>query len=120
VPRPYEIRERDPRLKQGSKSTPVDDSDTVHEMMRSQTESALHTYHELLSKGVAPELARTILPQNMYSEFIETASLAALARLCHLRLGPDAQKEIREYAGAVNECLKLAFPVSWKALEETF
>jgi thymidylate synthase (FAD) len=120
VPRPYEIRERDPRLKQGSKSTPVDDSDTVHEMMRTQTESSLRTYHDLLSKGVAPELARTILPQNMYSEFIETASLAAVARLCHLRLGSDAQKEIREYAGAVNECLKLAFPVSWKALADTF
>jgi thymidylate synthase ThyX len=34
----------------------------------------------------------------MYTEFVETASLAGYARLCHLRLGPDAQKEIREIA----------------------
>jgi thymidylate synthase ThyX len=46
--------------------------------------------------------------------------LAAMARLCHLRLGPDAQKEIREYATLVNHCLESAFPVSWKALQETF
>jgi thymidylate synthase ThyX len=56
----------------------------------------------------------------MYTEFIETASLAAVARLCHLRLGADAQKEIRDYAAAVNRCLESAFPVSWEALQKTF
>jgi thymidylate synthase (FAD) len=70
----------------------------------------------LLASGVAPEIARGILPQSMYTEFIETGSLAAYARLCHLRLGPDAQKEIRMYAGLVSDILKEAFPVSWKAL----
>ena len=73
-------------------------------------------YKNLLASGVAPEIARGILPQSMYTEFIETGSLAAYARLCHLRLGPDAQKEIRMYAGLVSDILKEAFPVSWKAL----
>jgi thymidylate synthase (FAD) len=54
----------------------------------------------------------------MYTEFIETGSLAAYARLCHLRLGPDAQKEIRDYAGAVSELMIKAFPVSWAALNQ--
>ena len=53
----------------------------------------------------------------MYTEFIETASIAAYARLCNLRLGADAQKEIRVYAGLVDACLMEAFPVSWKALQ---
>lgn len=120
VPKADEIRERDPKAKQGSKSTPVDASDEAWNLMNNQVQSAIKTYEDLLAKGVAPEVARSILPQSMYTEFIETASLAALARLCHLRLGPDAQKEIRTYAGLLNECMVKAFPVSWKALQETF
>ena len=120
IPAPDEIRERDPKVKQGSKSTPVEESDEVHRMLVTQTESALQTYNALLAKGVAPEVARAVLPQSMYTLFVETASLAALARLCHLRLGADAQKEIRTYAGIVNELLEDAFPVSWKALQSTF
>jgi len=120
IPRPEDIRERDPRAKQGSKATPVTEAEEVHAAIKAQTDSALAAYHTLLSRGVAPEVARSVLPQSMYTEFIETSSLAAMARLCHLRLGPDAQKEIREYATLVNHCLESAFPVSWKALQETF
>ena len=120
VPKPLEIRERNPKLKQGSKDTPVADSDEVHAILSTQTQSALQIYHDLLAKGVAPELARTVLPQSMYTELIETASIAGYARLCHLRLGPDAQKEIRDYATAINQLLEERFPVSWKALQQTF
>jgi len=73
-------------------------------------------YNFLLQEGVAPEIARAVLPQSMYTEFIETASLAAYSRLCGLRLDPHAQKEIREFAAAVAEQMEKAFPVSWKAL----
>ena len=120
IPFPNEIRERDPRLKQGSKSTPVDDSDRIHSILSNQTNAALKTYHDLLENHVAPELARTILPQSMYTEFIETGSLAAYARLCRLRLNPAAQKEIRDYAEAISVCLAAKFPVSWEALQKSF
>jgi thymidylate synthase (FAD) len=120
VPQPDEIRERDPKAKQGSKATPVEESEKVYNIIAEQTEAALKTYNELLANGVAPEIARGILPQSMYTEFIETASLAAYARLCHLRLGPDAQKEIRMYAGLVDNFMAQAFPVSWAALRSTF
>ena len=120
VPQPDEIRERDPKAKQGSKATPVEESEKVHNIIAEQTEASLKAYNDLLANGVAPEIARGILPQSMYTEFIETASLAAYARLCHLRLGPDAQKEIRMYAGLVDNCMSEAFPVSWAALRSTF
>ena len=119
VPEPEDIRERDPKAKQGSKSTSVSDSE-AWVLMNEQVKLALKTYDALLEKGVAPEIARSILPQSMYTEFIETGSLAAYARLCHLRLGLDAQKEIRVYAGLIDKCLMDAFPVSWKALQGTF
>jgi thymidylate synthase (FAD) len=120
IPAAAELRERDAKVKQGSKTTPVEESEEVHRMVKEQIESAMATYQSLLDRGVAPEVARAVLPQSMYTEFIETASLAAVARLCHLRLGADAQKEIRDYAAAVNRCLESAFPVSWEALQKTF
>ena len=119
VPDQNDVRERDPKAKQGSKATAVEDSE-AWALMDEQVKLALKTYDELLKKGVAPEVARAILPQSMYTEFIETGSIAAYARLCHLRLGADAQKEIRTYAGLVDKCLMEAFPVSWKALQGTF
>jgi thymidylate synthase (FAD) len=116
VPKADEIRERDPRAKQGSKDTPVTNAEYVYEHLNDATQAAMETYKTLLSSGVAPEVARMILPQSMYTEFIETGSLAAYARLCALRLDPTAQKEIRDYATAVSELLETAFPVSWPAL----
>lgn len=120
VPHPDEIRERDPKLKQGSKSTAVQESDEVWNLMNDQVQSSLRTYDELLKKGVAPEIARTILPQSMYSLVYETGSLAAYARICNLRLDPTAQKEIRNYATMIDTLMRQAFPVSWEALSATF
>ncbi len=120
VPAPEQIRARDPKLKQGSKLTPVDDSDVVHAQIQSMTMLSMETYRELLEKGVAPEIARCVLPQSMYTEFIETGSLYAYARICELRLDPTAQAEIRAYAGFINEILSTAFPASWRALQQTF
>jgi thymidylate synthase (FAD) len=119
VPQPDAIRARDPKLKQGSKSEPVDDSQKAFEMVSNATGAAMLAYKDLLALGVAPEIARMILPQSMYTEFVETGSLAAYARLCNLRLDPTAQKEIREYATAVDTLLREKFPVSWAALMES-
>jgi thymidylate synthase (FAD) len=110
------IRERDVNKKQGSKVTAVDNSEYAREHIYDLTHSAVDTYNKLLSENVAPEVARMVLPQSMYTEFIETASLFAYARLCKLRLGPDAQMEIRLYAKVLSDLLEKAFPVSWPAL----
>jgi thymidylate synthase (FAD) len=116
IPDPEMIRERDSNKKQGSKTTAVDESDYVREHIYDATHAAVDTYNTLLEKNVAPEVARMVLPQSMYTEFIETASLFAYARLCKLRLGPDAQQEIRLYAQVLSGLLEKAFPESWPAL----
>lgn len=112
------VRERDAKAKQGSKDTNVADNETVLGMISDFQENVVAFYENLLSLGVAPEVARGVLPQSMYTEFIETGSLYAYARLCKLRLDPHAQKEIRDYADALAKCLAGAFPVSWAALME--
>ena len=112
---PTEFRERDPNLKQGSKDTVVD-SPAVKEAYDQAMRDAMKAYYSLLANNVAPEIARAVLPMSLYTEFIETGSLAAYARLCKLRLDPHAQKEIQEYAQQVSDLIEKAFPVSWKAL----
>jgi thymidylate synthase ThyX len=52
----------------------------------------------------------------MMTEFIETGSLAAYARLVNLRKTEDAQTEIREVANEVSTLLHSAFPHSWGVL----
>ena len=118
IPKAGDIRARDPKVKQGSKDVPVDNAEYTYEVLNDATFAAMDTYQKMLSSGVAPEVARMILPQSMYTEFIETGSLAAYARLCNLRLDPTAQKEIRDYATAVATLLHSRFPVSWGALIE--
>ncbi len=111
------VRERDVKLKQGSKATEVPLNDQAHSIIKETNELTNQAYKKLLLLNVAPEVARTILPQGMYTEFIETGSLAAYSRLCALRLDPSAQWEIRQYAAAVSSLMEEAFPVSWKALQ---
>ena len=113
---PPVIRARDEKVKQGSKPEGVVEHSVAKAMIADINERACETYAELLALGVAPEVARTILPQGMYTEFIETASLAAYARLCKLRSDLTAQWEIRQYADAVRTLLLERFPVSWPAL----
>jgi len=117
---PSELRERDKNKKQGSKEGCVENSTQLVEKIRDFSKQSLALYNELLDSKVAPEVARGVLPQNMYTEFIETGSLYAYMRLCALRMDPQAQKEIREYATVVSKLLESHFPASMKAFHAKF
>jgi len=117
MPQEAGVRARDSNKKQGSKDTPVEAADVAVAKIQAAQVAAMDTYKELLAAGVAPEVARGVLPQSMYTEFIETGSLSAYARLCRLRCDPQAQAEIREYAAAVSALLEPCFPVSWECLK---
>ena len=112
---PNELRARDKNKKQGSKESSVEENTHLVQKIRDFSKQSLALYNELLDNQVAPEVARGILPQNMYTEFIETGSLYAYMRLCNLRLDPQAQKEIREYATRVSKLLEEYFPACMKA-----
>ena len=79
---------------------------------------ALETYLYLLELGVAPEQARMVLPQSMYTEYYVTGSLAAWARAYQLRIDSHAQKEIQDLAKQWGEVIDPLFPVSWRALTQ--
>lgn len=112
------LRARDPKLKQGSKEEPVEGAEAIVAELRAFGESTVALYESLLTRGVAPEIARCVLPQGMYTEFIETASLAAYARLFGLRTDPGAQREIQLYAREMGALVGPSFPISWAALSK--
>lgn len=78
--------------------------------------SSIKTYNRLLHLGLAPEIARGVLPQSMYTEWYWTGSLAAYARVYKQRSHESAQKESQYYAQAIGEIMKELFPLSWEAL----
>ena len=104
--------------KQGSEDFITEETRTnlFDAIYRESYETALHVYNTLIEKGIAPEQARFVLPQGMYTEWYWTGSLAAFARFYKQRKDDHAQWEIREYANAVGEIIKPYFPVSWKYL----
>ena len=117
---PKEWRSRpEGNIKQGSgEPLTKQDQSYLHYLLINIHERAIDGYRDMLIRGVAPEQARMILPQTMYTTWIETASLYYWARLCRLRLDAHAQQEIRELAEDIAAALRQRFPVSWHALIE--
>jgi len=73
-------------------------------------------YSLLLNEGVAPEMARMVLPQSMMTEWYWTGTLYAFARVCDLRCAKDTQLETQEIANGIDKFCNEEFPYSWKYL----
>jgi thymidylate synthase (FAD) len=73
-------------------------------------------YNKLLEDGVAPEQARSVLPQGTYTEWWWTGSLSAYARVFKQRIDAHAQWEVQQYAEAIGKILEPLFPYSWAVL----
>lgn len=107
---PSKWRLRADNIKQGSNSEEIEYNVT------STMQYVQQTYDNLLREGVAPEMARMVLPQNMMTEWYWSGSLYAFARVCQLRLDSTAQVEVQEVARQLSaHCLTL-FRHSWSAL----
>jgi thymidylate synthase (FAD) len=104
--------------KQGS-SGRIEDLDLcikLQQEYRGVVNECVDLYNRLLADGVAPEQARSILPQGTYTEFVWTGSLYAFARVYKLRIDSHAQWEIQKFAEAIDKIIAPLFPVSWHTL----
>ena len=75
-------------------------------------------YESMLKKGVCPEQARMVLPQNTMTEWYWSGSLDAFADMCNLRCKEDTQFETSQAAQCVSQGMKNLFPISWEALQQ--
>ena len=73
-------------------------------------------YEDFLNSKVAPEQARMVLPQSMYTEVIATGNLYAWANMYIQRSDSHAQKETQDLAKQIGEIIQPLYPVSWEAL----
>jgi len=88
--------------KQASVELPAEfDHAAERERMQEECEQMFRLYRERLERGVAKELARILLPQNVYTQAYWTVSLQGVIHFLSQRLQPDAQYEIRRYAEGV-------------------
>ena len=107
---PSEWRLKADDKKQGSSDETIDYN--IHGTM----EYVKQTYDNLLKANVAPEMARMVLPQNLYTEWYWSGTLMAFARVCNLRCKSDTQWETQLIAEMIDLKAKELFPVSWEAL----
>lgn len=112
---PSEYRGRPDNVKQGSEGV-LDNSLNIQMQIIQQTEDALNCYNKLLADGVAPEMARMVLPQNTMTNWMWTGSLVAFSRVYKLRVDSHAQKEAQDIAKMIDKVVSPLYPVSWKAL----
>lgn len=88
------------------------DASAAKAIMQTSMERSYSAYKSLLKMGVAKELARTVLPVGMYTEFYWTVNARALMNFLSLRTAMTAQLEIREYANDVEKIFAEQMPVT--------
>ena len=107
---PFLWRKRAENVKQGSSDEEVEYDITP------AIQYVEETYNNLLKAGIAPEMARMVLPQNMMTEWYWTGSLMAFARVCNLRNKEDSQEETRMITRQMAQHLRDHFPISARYL----
>jgi thymidylate synthase (FAD) len=80
--------------------------------------ACVDAYYALLDQGVAPEMARMLLPVASMTTWVWTGSLLLFSRVCKLRQAEDSQPETQEIANQIYTFCRDKFPFSWPALME--
>ena len=94
--------------KPGSYQYEVMNDPAIVELIEAELHQSFKTYNVLLESGVAPELARIVLPVSAYTEWIWSVNARSLMAFLSLRAERHAQQEIQDYAYAVEEFFKVA------------
>jgi thymidylate synthase (FAD) len=97
------------------------DSGEIEYLQRQIQESCVfaeQTYNQLIQNGVAKELARVVLPVNTYTEFYWSVNARALINFISLRNAPEAMREIRDFAEAVEYMFSNYMPCTYAAFIE--
>jgi len=102
--------------KQGSE--PVDDpkaAEWLKEGFIKWSQMAYDEYVFLLKQDLAKEMARMVLPLNLYTEYYWSVNARSLMNFLSLRTGEDAQWEIQMYAKAIEPMFDAIMPMTYKA-----
>ncbi len=90
----------------------------VRDYFREISDKSYAIYSELNDAGIARELARAVLPVNIYTEWYWKNDLHNILHFLSLRMDPHAQYEIRVYAEAMAEIVKKIAPFAYEAFQD--
>ena len=93
----------------------LSDAEKAKKIIEENNISAYDSYLELLEMGVAKELARSVLPVSMYTQFYWTVNARALMNFLSLRTAESAQVDIRRYAKDVERIFESQMPITHEA-----
>lgn len=113
--RPEHVRLQSTTNKQGGDEIAEDITAAEFAAMLNQAEALYPEYERLLATGVSRELARTVLPQTIMTEWYWKIDLHNLMHFLRLRMDSHAQAEIQEYARAIFALLEPILPHSMEA-----
>ena len=82
------------------------------------SDRSFEIYCELNEAGVARELARAVLPVNLYTEWYWKNDLHNLLHFIGLRSDGHAQYEIRVFSDAMASYVKKVAPFAWEAYQD--
>lgn len=96
---------------------PVSDelADFARTEMQFINKGAWGIYELLLDKGIAKEIARMVLPVNIYTQFYWTVNARSLMNFLSLRNADTAMFEIRQYADVIETIFAGKMPVTYEA-----
>ena len=109
-------REAADNVKQGSLEKKHKRSKLFSSIVEETNYMSLECYDKMIDEGVAPEQARMVLPQSMYTTCVVTGTLLGWYHLYKLRTEEHTQLETQEYAKAIGRIMGEIFPASWSAL----
>jgi thymidylate synthase (FAD) len=89
--------------------------EAAREEIERQSLEAFAAYERMLELGVAKEVARSVLPLNMYTTYFWSCNPRSLMHFCSLRNSEAAQYEIRQFAEAAESFLAREMPVTHAA-----
>ena len=90
----------------------------VQNYFKEISDRSFEIYCELNEAGVARELARAILPVNLYTEWYWKNDLHNLLHFIGLRSDGHAQYEIRVFSDAMASFVKKVAPFAWEAYQD--
>jgi thymidylate synthase (FAD) len=118
-PDPEHIQFQSTLNKQGRMGeVPAELKQKVLDYFKEISDRSFAMYSELNEAGVARELARSLLPVNLYTEWYWKNDLHNLLHFIGLRSDSHAQYEIRVYSDAMAESVKKVAPFAWEAFQD--
>ena len=118
-PDPEHIQFQSALNKQGrSGEVPLELKQKVLDYFKEISERSFTMYQELNEAGIARELARSLLPVNIYTEWYWKNDLHNLLHFIGLRSDSHAQYEIRVYSDAMAVSVKAVAPFAWEAYQD--